>query len=213
VVDTLTLWLNREKAAFLVGAAWFLAAGLSFQSVPRVRAWGPPRVAEAAGEPVPVSLEPPPPLGEFLSGARANPFGGPERAVAAAARKPLPVVREERAPVETRKPEPRPQPTPPPAPKPVEQKPAEKPKPYELPVRPVGMISVGGSDGRTVFMVKEDGRYLAVKEGEELPGLGVKLVSATKSVIIVENEKGTRFRLTDLLRARAAAGEGAAEEK
>lgn len=208
MVEALVLWLNREKAAFLAAAAWLLLAGISFQSVPRTRDWGPPRVTDAGREPPAVSLEPPPPLGEFLAGARGNPFSEPARALASSSRRPLPVVREERAPVEVRKPEPRPQPTPPPTPKPVEAKPVEKPKPYELPVRAVGRISVGGADGRTVFVVKEDGRYLAVKEGEELPGLGVKLVSATKNVIIVENEKGARFRLTDLLRAKAASGEG-----
>ena len=75
----------------------------------------------------------------------------------------------------------------------------------------VGRIGGTSSGGRTVFAVKEDGRYIAVKEGEELPGLGVRVVSATKSVVIVENEKGQRFRLNDLLRSKAAeeaGGEG-----
>ena len=63
---------------------------------------------------------------------------------------------------------------------------------------------MGRVGGRTVFVVKEDGRYIAVREGEELPGLGVKVIRATKNVVIVENEKGQRFRLIDLLRSRRA---------
>lgn len=209
MLETFVRWLNREKAIFLASAAWLMAMGVAFQRVPSVKEWGPPRTAEEVRDPASVNLASPPPLAEFLAGARPNPFAEPPR-LASSARRPLPVVQQPRAPaIQAKPPEPPKPPPPPPIPKKEEPKPvaAEKPKPYELPVRAVGRISVGGSDGRTVFMVKEDGQYIAVKEGEEIPGLGVKLVSASKNVIIVENEKGTRFRLTDLLRARSPSSE------
>ena len=151
---------------------------------------------------------------EFLAGDRGNPFSDIERRTAFRL-KPLPRYRPPRPPASRRKRKPsrKAPPPPPPPPPPPAEAPAGKPKPYDLPVRVVGRVEVGGSGGRTVFVVKEDGRYIAVREGEELPDLGVRVVRATKSVVVVENEKGQRFRLIDLLRSKAAEDEGEAEGK
>ncbi len=216
-------WMNREKAVFSGGAAWLLWMGLLYQAAPSLREWGPQRTDVPPPESRYVSLEAPPPLMEFLAGDRGNPFSDIERRTAFQ-EKPLPRYKRPKPPAPRRPPRPpkiAPPPPPPPPPKPpveAKQEPAEKPKAYDLPVRVVGRIEVrrlgvghiwgvSGSDSRTVFAVKEDGRYIAVREGEELPGLGVRLIRATKSVVIVENEKGQRFRLNDLLRAGAGGGD------
>jgi uncharacterized protein YjhX (UPF0386 family) len=216
----LARWVNRERAAFSVAAVWLLWMGLRYQSAPVLAEWGPQHTDVPPPEERFVNLGPPPPISEFLAGDRGNPFSDVERRVAFEPQ-PLPKYRRPEPP-KPRRPRPtrpktsrRTPPPPPPTPPPsrTDQKPVEKPKPYDLPVRVVGRIEVervarGSSGGRIVFAVKEDDRYIAVREGEELPGLGVKLVRATKSVVIVENEEGRRFRLTDLLRSKADEGEG-----
>lgn len=199
-------WMNAEKGVFVAAALWLLVTGVSFQNVPVTEHWGPPRVPDAPPDLRPVNLAAPPPIGEFLASERGSPFGDEERKVAL---RPRPFQRWQPPP---KKPLAKPPPKPPalpdkppaqPKPKPPEAKPAVKPKPYDLPVRLAGRVQVGGAEGRTIFIVKEDGKYIAVKEGEKLPGLGVRVVRATKNVVIVENEKGQRFRLDDLLRARS----------
>ena len=215
----LARWVSRERAAFSIAAVWLLWMGLRYQSAPLLAEWGPQHTDVPPPEERFVSLGPPPPISEFLAGDRGNPFSDVERRIAFRP-KPLPKYRRPKPP-KPRRPRPtkrkpprrRPPPPPPPPPTKTPGKPVEEPKPYDLPVRLVGRIEVGrvgqgGSGGRTVFAVKEDGRYIAVREGEELPGLGVKLVRATKSVVIVENEEGRRFRLTDLLRSKAEEDEG-----
>lgn len=216
-------WINQEKAAFCTGAAWLLLVGLRYQAAPSLDEWGPQRTDVPPPEEGYVSLAAPPPLAEFLAGDRGNPFSDVERRTAFQP-KPLPRYKRPKPPAPRRPPRPakiKP-PPPPPAPKPPPKqeppKPAEKPKPYDLPVRVVGRFEVsrlgaGSSGVRTVFAVKEDGRYIAVKEGDELPGLGVRVIRATKSVVIVENEKGQRFRLNDLLRSRASAEAGGGGEE
>jgi len=206
-------WLNLEKGIFLSAALAMLVVGYTYQRVPTTRQWGAPRCDEPAPEVNPVSLEAPPPLPGFLAGGRGSPFSESDR-IELRARRSLPAVSP--PPPPPRKPKPKvatPMKPPPPPPKketrPPEKIPAKKPKPYDLPVNLVGRVKVGDVDSRTVFVVKEDGRYVAVREGQDLPGLGVRLVRATKSIVIVENEKGQRFRLDDLLRARAAAEEAA----
>jgi hypothetical protein len=204
VLSALAGWINLEKAAFLAAAALLAAGGVAFHVTPEVPRHGPALTATAPGAPPSVELEAPPPLGSFLAGSRGNPFAEPETRT---------VYRPRRLPRVPRPRPPRPKPAPsvvkppPPPPRPGSDKPlVATPKPYDLPVRLVGRYEVGGRGGRTVFVVKEDGSYISAAEGEELPGLGVRIVSATKSVVIVENEKGQRFRLMDLLRARAVAG-------
>ncbi len=208
-------WINVEKGVFLATALWLLVMGVRFQHAPLTERWGPPRVSDAPADRRPVDLAALPPISEFLASERGSPFGDEERRAAFTPRpfdrwrpptkKPKPPTN-----VATRPPAPPPKPPPaPPRPVPTEQKPAAKPKAYDLPVRYIGRIEVGGMNGRTVFVVKENGKYVAVKEGEELPGLGVRVVRATKNVVIVENEKGTRFRLNDLLRAKAPEDAGA----
>ncbi len=207
-------WLNAERGVFLAAALWLLVTGVRFQNAPVTEHWGPPRVPDVPPDHRPVNLSAPPPIEEFLASERGSPFGDKERKVAFR-RRPIgywrpPVARPKPQPdvvAMPHKPPPKPPPAPPkPKPKPAEEEPAAKPKPYDLPVRYIGRIEVGGMNGRTVFVVKENGKYISVKEGEELPGLGVRVVRATKNVVIVENEKGQRFRLNDLLRARAAGG-------
>jgi hypothetical protein len=199
-------WLNREKAVFFTAVAWLLVTGLSFQCVPAAKRWGPARADDAPRKRSPASLETPPPIGEFLAGGRGSPFTELRRT--SAFRPPgLPTVRPPRRPrprTETAQKKPAVLP-PPPEPK-AEAAPAVRPKPYDLPVKLVGRIG-----DRVVFAIKEDGRYVSVREGEELAGLGVKLVSATKNIVIVENEEGRRFWLADLLRASAAGGGGGEE--
>ncbi len=203
VVKGFRSWINTEKAVFLLAMAWLTGTGVRFQSAPVIPQWGAPRVNDAPPEYRPVKLEPPPPIGEFLAGARGSPFGEVERTAAVRLGR-LPWWKRPKPP-KTRQPKPKPKPKPrpkippPPLPKPpAENEPPGKPKPYDLPVRIVGRVA-----DLIVFEVKEDGRYLSVREGQELPGLGVKVVSATKSVVILENEEGVRFRLIDLLRAKA----------
>ena len=203
-------WINAEKGVFIAAALWLLVTGVGFQNAPVTRSWGPPRVPDVPPDHRPVNLAAPPPIGEFLASERGSPFGDEERKLAY---KPSPfnIWRRpaKKPPVHVAAKPPALPPKPPsqPKPKPPEPKPAAKPKPYDLPIRAVGRLQVGGGAGRTIFVVKEDGRYVAVKEGEELPELGVRVVRATKNVIIVENEKGQRFRLNDLLRARGSGGE------
>jgi hypothetical protein len=199
-------WVNVERGVFVVAALWLLVTGVRFQNAPVTEHWGPPRVPDAPPDHRPVNLSAPPPIEEFLASERGSPFGDVERKVAyrppslghwrPPIKKPTPPVN-----IVARPPTPPPPPPAQPKPKPDEEKPAGKPKPYDLPVRLAGRVEVGGMNGRTIFIVKEDGKYISVKEGEELPGLGVRVVRATKNVVIVENEKGQRFRLNDLLRA------------
>ncbi len=198
-------WINTEKAVFLLAAAWLTGTGVGFQGAPVILQWGAPRVNDASPEYRPVKLGPPPPIGEFLAGARGSPFAEVERTALVRSgqlptwRPPKPARIKQPNPKPKPTPKPRPKPPPPPRPKPpAGNESPGKPKPYDLPMRWVGRIA-----DRFVFEVKEDGRYLSVKEGQELPGLGVKVVSTTKSVVIVENEEGVRFRLIDLLRAKA----------
>jgi len=206
-------WMNAEKGVFLVAALWLLVTGLRFQNAPVTERWGPPRVPDAPPDHRPVNLSAPPPIGEFLASERGSPFGDEERK---GAFRPRPFERwqppaarpKPPANVAAKPPAPPPKPPAQPKPKPPDPKPAAKPAPYDLPVGLIGRVQVGGAEGRTIFVVKEDGRYISLKEGEELPGLGVKVVRATKNVVIVENEKGQRFRLNDLLRARGAGGGG-----
>jgi hypothetical protein len=205
-------WVNVERGVFVAAALWLLVTGVRFQNAPVTEHWGPPRVPDAPPDHQPLNLAAPPPIGEFLASERGSPFGDVERRVAyrppslgswrPPTIKPKPTVR-----VTAKPPAPPPPPPAPPKPKPTEEKPAAKPKPYDLPVRLAGRVEVGGMNGRTIFIVKEDGKYISVKEGEELPGLGVRVVRATKNVVIVENEKGQRFRLNDLLRARGGGGD------
>ena len=200
-------WANVERGVFLAAALWLLVTGVRFQNAPVTEHWGPPRVPDSPLDLRPVNLAAPPPIDEFLASERGSPFGDVERKVAyrppslgnwrPPARRPTPPVH-----VAARPPTVVPPPPPPPKRKPPEDKPAAKPKPYDLPVRLAGRVEVGGRNGRTIFVVKGDGKYVAVKEGEDLPGLGVRVVRATKNVVIVENEKGQRFRLNDLLRTK-----------
>lgn len=204
-------WLNKEKAAFLAASAWLLLCGAMYSFAPEVRRWGQPRTNEPPPKAHFLNIKEPNPMGEYLVGARPDPWhytGRPAalRSLPGVAPPPPIVVDRGKKPPKEQKPPP---PKPIPKPKAVV---AEKPKPYELPARLAGRLAVGGGKGLTVFQAKESGEYVAVKEGDELPGLGVKVVRATKNIVIVENEKGQRFRLTDLLRARAAE-EGAAEER
>jgi len=184
---------------------WLLVTALGFQAVPEVRQWGPARTATGPPAEQFVDLAPPPPLGGFLAGRRGNPFGEREVAVASVRPRlpgwnpPRPPEPGPTQPAPTLVPSPPPPPPPPPPPQPTG---AEGTKPGDFPARLAGWFKVGGSDGRTVFVVKEDGRHVAVKEGQEIPGLGVRVVTATKNIVIVENEKGKRFQLTDLLRRK-----------
>lgn len=213
MMDEFKRWINVEKGIFLASALALVLTGYGFQSVPGPTQWSAPRCDQPSPRIKPVSLEAPPALPGFLAGARGSPFSQTER-LEVEGRGRLPVVT---PPPPPKKPEPPPKPVvkPPPPPKPVaetrppEQIPAARPKPYDLPVRLAGRIKVGDVESRTIFIVKEDGRYVAVKEGQELPGLGVRLIRATKSIVIVENDKGQRFRLDGLLRAREAAEAGA----
>ncbi len=206
-------WFNREKLAFSASALWLLAMGLGFQAVPKTKEWGPPMTQTPPPEEQFVNLAPPPPLAGFISGERANPFG--EREMLTAYRPgALWSWRPPGSGGRTTRP-PRPGPTRPPPPPPRPPKPSTirpgtgggngnggGPKAYDLPVEAIGRIQVGSSARWVIFKVKEDGRTIRVREGMQLPGLGVKLVRATKNVIIVENEKGQRFRLTDLMREK-----------
>jgi hypothetical protein len=186
--------------------------GVGYQNAPVTAHWGPPRVPDAPPDHRSVSLSAPPPIEEFLASERGSPFGDEERKVvfrrpSLGNWRPPTVKRKPRQPRVVARPPTPPKPPAPPKKKPTEEKPAAKPKPYDLPVRYIGRVEVGGRNGRTVFVVKENGQYVSVKEGEELPGLGVRVVRATKNVVIVENEKGQRFRLNDLLRKGAGGGD------
>lgn len=207
-------WINLEKSIFFGAALWLLVTGVRYQGAPVAGEWGPPRVLDSPPDHYPVNLQPPPPISEFLAGARASPFAEEERR-AIVGRGGLPTWRPPERVTSTgagAAPPPKPSPVPP-RPKPVVRLniadiDAAKPKPYELPVRLAGRLQVGHTSGRTIFVGKEDGQHFAVKEGEEIPGLGVKVIRATKNIVIVENDKGKRFRLDDLLRARAEGGGG-----
>ena len=204
-------WINAEKGVFFAASLWLLATGVRFHGTPVSSEWPPPRVFDSPPGHYPVGLHSPPPVGEFLAGARASPFTEEQRR-AVATRRGLPTWLPPRPPTPAKPAAASPPrkniPPPPKIAKPavrpkLEDIVAVKPKPYELPVRLAGRIRVGHKSGRTIFIAKEDGRYFAVKEGEEIPGFGVRVVLATKNVVIVENEKGKRFRLEDLLRAKA----------
>jgi hypothetical protein len=206
---SLARWLNVEKAVFLASAAWLLVVGLRFQACPEMRQWAPPMTSVPPPQDRVVSLARPPALAGFLSGERANPFGE-RRLLLAQDRGDLARWPGPRRPGVTRPPNvtnPAPMPTPIPTPQPS---PAtgqgtagasqETARAYDLPVKVIGQVQVGSSDTWVVFKVKEDGRTMRVREGMELPGLGVKLVRATRNVVVVENAEGQRFRLTDLMR-------------
>jgi len=208
-------WINVEKGIFFGVLLWLAVIGVRFHGSPVAADWGPPRVLDSPPAHYPVGLHSPPPVGEFLAGARASPFTEEQRREVAR-RRGLPTWLPPREPAaRPARPAPKNIPPPPKIARPsvrpkIEDIVAAKPKPYELPVRLAGRVKVGHKRGRTIFVAKEDGRPFAVKEGEEIPGFGVRVVLATKNVVIVENEKGKRFRLEDLLRAKAA--EDAGEE-
>ncbi len=78
-VRDIARWINAEKAVFLAAAAWLAATGVGYQGAPVTAGWGPARVAESPPDHRPMRLEAPPPIGEFLAGARGNPFADEKR--------------------------------------------------------------------------------------------------------------------------------------
>ncbi len=199
-------WINPEKTVFLAAAAWLAVTGVGYQRAPVTAGWGPARVADSPPDHGPLKLEAPPPIGEFLAGERDSPFTDQKRLVTLRPGQ-LPDYERWKPPEAPKQPRERKKPPPPPPPgkKPPAEatSPAERPKGYEFPLIYTGYFRVGDGDLRTVFIAKEDGKYFSVREGEEIPGLGVRVISATKNVVIVENDEGRRFRLDDLLRSTA----------
>ena len=201
-------WLNREVGVFL-GASVFLFLGVLWCafSGPEERDWGPVAVGAASSEwddLAPDTREGPEVLRRYKSGRRPNPFLPLERHALAIGRI-GPRVKGHK-PTDIR-PTAKPAKVKPPLPKPKPKKKPEPPKvvrqalkPWEKTMNVKGAWSIKGGPTFAFFESKETGEYWNVREGDEIAELGVKVVKVTASIIIVENGKGERFRLQDLIR-------------
>lgn len=201
-------WLNREVGVFL-GASVFLFLGVLWCALsgPGQRNWGPVAVGAASSEWDDLALETregPEVLRRHKSGRRPNPFLPLERHALAIGRIGPKVKRVPRTNI---RPKAAPPKVKPPPPKPKLKKKPEPPKvvrqdlkPWEKTMNVKGAWSIEGGPTFAFFESKETGEYWNVREGDEIAELGVKVVKVTPSIIIVENEKGERFRLQDLIR-------------
>ena len=201
-------WLNKEVGIFLASST-FLFCGVVWCafSGPGLREWDPVSVRTDSPDWVDLALETSEGkgvLGRYMSGRRQNPFlplqrrgihigpirtrVKPTRDIGISAKKPRKVK------------------PPPPKPKSKRKKPKPKagkqpPKPWEKPMNLRGAWSLEGGPTFALFESKETGEYWNVREGDEIAELGVKVIKVTPTIIIVENEKGERLRLQDLIRA------------
>ena len=203
-----TRWLNAEVGVFLasssflfIGVLWYAFSG------PEQKEWGP--VAVRTGSPDWPDLTIDPSQGtavlrRYKSGKRQNPFLPLQRRAVDIGRIKPKVMGPGRTNILPKKPKPTKAKRPPPKPKREKKKPDPKderktPKPWEKPMHVKGAWRVVGGQTVAIFESKETGEKWSVREGDEIAELGVKVVKVTPSVIIVENEKGERFRLQDLI--------------
>lgn len=200
-------WLNKEVGVFL-GSSTFLFCGVLWCafSGPPLREWDPVSVRTGSPDWVDLALETSEGrevLLRYRSGRRQNPFlPVRRRAIAIGPIKPRlrPLRPTDIFPKRPGKVKP-----PPPKPELEKKKPEPKvvkqAKPWEMPMEVKGAWSLEGGETFALFESKETGEYWNVREGDEIAELGVKVVKVTPTIIIVENEKGERLRLRDLIRA------------
>lgn len=72
-------------------------------------------------------------------------------------------------------------------------------EPWTSPVDVWGTYSIRGGEVRA-FIRSETGKLYTVRDGDEIRELRIRVVRVTDSVVLIENEKGERLRLKDLIR-------------
>ncbi len=212
------LVFNKEVLLFVWGSLWLAAMALQIHDRPDATRTGKQTVAENRPARVAVTVEElarseQNELNLYAYGPRPNPFNlyWAEEAVQLVRLpgdpRPRPRQRTKQRPKRSRhkvsKPKRKPKPTDKPTvtqakPTVTQAKPVRKARPYELPVEYRGWIAIG-DDLVAHLRDKANGKLLQVRQGDQVPDLGLTILSVGRAGVILENDKGDRFLLRELL--------------
>ena len=60
---------------------------------------------------------------------------------------------------------------------------------------------MGDAEQYAILGTKGNGGFVRLREGDQVPAGDLRVITVTKSFVVVEDKNGRRYRLFDLLRA------------